>query len=177
MHIDNLLTNNPNNDTEDTYDTDNITDTNSTNYDPNDTLPIHLDTPHLSYYIDNIQTNILHNNNIHINTINDTQPCETINSNVSNSYCYDLSTGPRSQNNIDLTNKTNILQYILDLHPSKYILPSLQLHIQNFNFDNIQNLIDLDYEQLINSSIVQSKKNQKYYVTILFLTIHNVMII
>ena len=47
------------------------------------------------------------------------------------------------QNNIDLTNKTNILQYILDVHPSKYILPSLQLHIQN-NFDNIQNLIDLD---------------------------------
>ena len=117
LHIDNLLTNNPNNDTEDTYDTDNITDTNSTNYDPNDTLPIHLDTPHLSDYIDNIQTNILHNNNIHINTINDTQPCETINYNVSNSYCYDLSIGPISQNNIDLTNKTNILQYILDLHP------------------------------------------------------------
>ena len=70
-----------------------------------------------------------------------------------------------------------ILQYILDLHPSKYILPSLQLNIKNFNFDNIQNLINLDYEQLSNSSIVQSKKNQKYYVTILFLTIDNVMII
>ena len=120
---------------------------------------------YLSDYIDNIQTNILHNNNIHINAINDTQPCETINSNVSNSYCYDLYTGPRSQNNIDLTNKTNILQYILDLHPSKYILPSLQLNIQNFNFDNIQNLIDLDYEQiideLINTYIVQSKKKPK----------------
>ena len=76
LHIANLLTNNPN------YDTDNNTDTNSTNYDPNDTLPIHLYTPHLLVYIDNIQTNILHNNNIHISTINDTQPCETINSDV-----------------------------------------------------------------------------------------------
>ena len=131
MHIDNLLTNNPNNDTEDTYDTDNITDTNSTNYDPNDTLPIHLDTPHLSDYIDNIQTNILHNNNIHINTNNDTQPCETINSNVSNSYCYDLSTGPRSQNKY-------FTIYLRFTPYSKYILLSLQLNKQNFNFDNIQ---------------------------------------
>ena len=78
MNIDNLLTNTPNNDTEDTYDTDNITDTNNTNYDSNDTLPIHLYTPHLSDYIDNIQTNILHNNNIQINTIKDMQPCDTI---------------------------------------------------------------------------------------------------
>ena len=154
LHIENLLTNNPNNDTEDTYDTGNITDTNSTNYDSNNTLPIHLDTLHLSDYIDNIQTNILHNNNIHIKTINDTQPCQMINSNISNSSCYDLSTGLRSQNNIYLTNKINILQYILDLHHRKYKLPSLQLNIKNFNFDNIQNLIDLDYEQLINSYIV-----------------------
>ena len=36
-----------------------------------------------------------------------------------------------------------MLQYILDLHPSKYILPSLQLNIQHFNVDNIKNLIDL----------------------------------
>ena len=106
---------------------------------------MHLDIPHLSDYIDNIQTKILHNNNIHTNTINDTQTCEKINSNVSNRYCYDLSTGPRSQNNIDLTNTTNMLQYILDLHPSKHILPSLQLNIQNFNFENIKNIIDLDY--------------------------------
>ena len=112
MHIDNLLNINPNNDTEDTYDTDNITATNSTTYDSNDTLPIHSDTPYLSDYIDNIQTNILHNNNIHVNTINDTQSCKAINSNVSNIYCYDLSTGRRSQNNIDLTNKANSLQYI-----------------------------------------------------------------
>ena len=74
-----------------------------------------------------------------------------------------------------------MLQYILDLHHIytlifKYILPSLELNIHNFNFDNIQNLIDLDYEQLINSSIVQSKNKQKYYVTILFITIY-VMII
>ena len=52
LHIDNILTDNPNNDTEDTYDTDNITDT---NYDSNDNFPIHLDTPYLSNYIDNIQ--------------------------------------------------------------------------------------------------------------------------
>ena len=62
LHLDNLLTNNSNNDTEyrPTYDSDNITDTNSTNYDTNHTVPIHLDTPHLSYYIENIQNNILH---------------------------------------------------------------------------------------------------------------------
>ena len=109
----NRLTNNPNNDVEAIYDTDNITDTNSTKYYSNDTLPVHLDTPHFSYYIAYIQIHILHNNHIHINTINDTQPkLKTINSNASNSYCYDLSTVPRSYKNIDITNKINILQYI-----------------------------------------------------------------
>ena len=52
------------------------------------------------------------------------------------------------------------MQYILDLHPSKCIVCNYNLfiNIQNFNFDNIQNVIDLDCEQLINSSIGQSKK-------------------
>ena len=63
-----------------------------------------------------------------------------------------------SLNNTTKRIKLNILQYIIDNIPTIPILPDLLFHIQNFKFNNIHHLNDLDHRYLLQSTNIINNK-------------------